>query len=123
MGRIKNLNPYQKIILIILAAMFVVFTVAYVLVTSRVGFAYKDAILCPSDERGNTVYTGRIKGETASFTVTPDKVVTFSYGNKTYGPYIAHEDPTAVPEDDELSDYMTGVELRQGTPFSSVAEC
>lgn len=114
MERTRDLNLYQKIILIILAAMFVVFTVAYFMVTSRVGFAYRDAILCPSDEGGNTVYTGRIKGETASFIVTPDKVVTFSYGNKTYGPYTAHEDPSAVPEDENLSEYMTGVEVRQG---------
>lgn len=114
MERTKNLNLFQKSILIILVVMFVFFTVAYFLVSSRVGFAYRDAIVCPSDEGGNTVYTGRINGETASFTVTPDKVVTFSYGNKIYGPYTAHEDPSAVPEDYNLSEYMIGVEIRQG---------
>lgn len=113
MERIKNLNLYQKIVLLILSVLLVGFTVAYFLVSSQVGFAYRDTILCPKDEGGNTVYAGRINGKTASFTVTPDKVVTFCYGNKTYGPYTAHEDPSAVPEEYELSEYMTGVEIRQ----------
>ena len=114
MARIRNLDRYQKIILLLLSAMLVIFTVAYAAVSSRVGFAYKGAILIPQESGGSTVYSGRIKGETASFTVAQDKTVTFHYGDKLYGPYTACEDPTAVPKDFEMSKHMTGVEIREG---------
>ena len=68
-------------------------------------------ILRPRDENGSTVYSGVIQGEQAVFTVTADKTVTFTYGDKIYGPFTAKEDPTAVPDDKE---FMTGVEIRQG---------
>lgn len=112
--RIKNLNRYQKVILLLLLAMLVVFTAAYFIVSSRVGFAYKGAILRPQDEGTSTVYSGRISGESASFTVTQNKTVTFRYGDKTYGPYTAREDPAAVPQDSEMAKHMTGVEIREG---------
>ena len=115
MERIRNLNRYQKAILLLLLAMAVAFTAAYSVVTSRVGFAYKGAILLPQEENGGTVYTGRIKGETSVFAVTADKTVTFTYGDKVYGPYTAHEDPTAIPEDRaDMAEHMTGVEIREG---------
>ena len=114
MERIRNLDRYQKIVLLLLSAMLAVFTVAYVAVSSRVGFASKGAILTPVEDGGSAVYSGRISGETASFTVAQDKTVTFRYGDKLYGPYTACEDPTAVPKDSEMSEYMTGVEIRKG---------
>ena len=114
MERIKNLNLYQKVVLLLLSAMLVFFTVVYFVVSSRVGFEYKGVILCPQTEEGNTVYAGRIQGKDACFTVTGEKIVTFQCGEKAYGPYTAREDPSAVPEDSDLSDYMTGVEIRQG---------
>ena len=46
MERIKKLNMYQKGVLILLAAMFVIFTAVYFIVTSKVGFKYNDVILC-----------------------------------------------------------------------------
>ena len=114
MERIKSLDRYPKIILLILSAMLVAFTAAYIIVSSRVGFEYKDVILRPSVEGGNTVYAGRIHGDDACFTVTQDKTVTFQYGDKTYGPYTAKEDPTAIPKDSEMAEFMTGVEVRKG---------
>lgn len=114
MERIKKLNMYQKGVLILLAAMFVIFTAAYFIVSSKVGFRYNDAILQPRYENRITVYEGRIKGKDAVFTVTEDKTVTFSYGDKIYGPYTAVEDLTAIPKDFEHKKNMTGVELREG---------
>ena len=111
MERIKNLDRYQKGILLLLIAMLVIFTVAYFVTSSRVGFEYMDSILRPSDENGATVYSGSIHGKRASFTVTADKIVTFQYGDKFYGPYTAKEAPAAVPNGKE---YMTGVEICQG---------
>lgn len=114
MERIKNLNLYQKSILILMLVMALVFAVLYPVTISRVGYEYKDAILVPSQENGNTVYSGTLKGKQAYFTVTEDKTVLFQHGDKSYGPYTAKEDPTAIPKDSEMAEYMTGVELREG---------
>lgn len=114
MERIKNLSLYSKIILFFLTAMTILFAVIYVRTTSRVGFEYKDAILVPSQKNGSTAYSGKIQGQAAQFTVSADKTVTFQYGDKTYGPYTAKEDPTAIPKDNEFASDMTGVELLDG---------
>lgn len=97
-----------------MAVMILVFTIVYPLVTARVGFLYEDAILVPTEEDGRTVYSGRIRGIAALFTVSADKTVIFQYGGTVYGPYTAREDPTAVPKDDSLSGQMTGIEVRCG---------
>ena len=111
MERIKKLNLYQKVILLLLAAMLVAFAIAYSIVTSRVGYAYKKAILIPAAENGNTVYTGRVQGEKTTVTVSPDKEITFSCGENVYGPYTLREDPSALPDEHEWSNHMTGVEI------------
>lgn len=118
MERIRCLDRYQKGILILLAAMVLVFTAAYTVATARNGFAYKGAILVPAQENGNTVYSGKIKGERARFTVHADKTVDFQYGDKAYGPYTAREDPTAISEElaaeFDWGVHLTGIELRKG---------
>ena len=112
MERIKKLNMYQKCILVLLAAMFVVFTSVYYMVSGKYGFEYKGAIMVPSYENGTTVYAGRVKRKDALFTVTEDKAVTFRYGDKTYGPYTAVEDPAAIPKNFMDINSLVGVELR-----------
>ena len=114
MEKIKSLNYYQKGVLIFMITMALVFAVVYYMTISQVGFEYKDIILVPSQENGSTMYSGKIQGKQAHFTVSEDKTVVFQYGDKTYGPYTAKEDPAAIPKDEEMSEYMTGVELRQG---------
>lgn len=114
MKRIKSLNHYQKGILLFMIAMTLVFSVLYPMTILRVGFAYKDAILVPVQANGDTVYSGKIHGQQAHFTVSEDQTVLFQYGDQTYGPYTAKEDPLAIPKDEEMAESMTGVELRQG---------
>lgn len=114
MEKIKALNRWQKGILLLMLAMVLVFTAVYIAKISRVGFEYKDTILVPSQENGSTVYAGKLWGQPAQFTVSEDKTVVFQYGDKTYGPYTAKEDPTAIPKGEEMAEFMTGVELRQG---------
>lgn len=114
MERIKNLNLYQKSILILMVVMALAFAVLYPMTISKVGYEYMDAILVPSQENGSTVYSGKLEGKQASFTVTEDKTVLFRHGDKTYGPYAAKEDPTAVPKDSEMAQFMTGIELWKG---------
>ena len=98
MDRIKSLNHYQRCILILMIAMVLIFAVVYSVTIRRVGFEYKDTILLPSQENGSTVYSGKIQGRQARFTVAADKTVVFRYGNKTYGPYTAKEDSTSMPQ-------------------------
>ena len=114
MEKIKSLNCYQKGVLIFMITMALVFAVIYPMTISQVGFEYKDTILVPSQENGSTVYSGKIQGQQAHFMVSEDKTIVFQYGDKTYGPYTVKEDPTAIPKDEEMQEYMTGVELRQG---------
>jgi len=114
MEKIRCLNRYQKGVVLLMTAMVLVFTVVYPLTIAREGFAYKNAILIPIEENGSTVYSGKIQGKQTSFTVFADKTVEFQYGDKTYGPYTAKEDPTAIPHDNDMGEAMTGVELRQG---------
>lgn len=114
MDRIKELGRYQMILLLLMAVMILAFTVTYPIVTARSGFLYKDAILVPAEEDGGTVYSGKIRGTAASFTVSADKTVIFQYGNTVYGPYTVKEDPAAIPKDSDLQAQMTGIELRCG---------
>ena len=112
--RVKQLGRYPEILLLILAVMILVFTILYPIVTAHVGFLYEDTILLPSEENGATVYSGKIRGIDALFTVSADKTVVFQYGGTVYGPYTAKEDPTAIPKDTDSLTPMTGIELRCG---------
>lgn len=73
MEKINSLNRYQKGVLIFMIAMALVFAVIYPMTISQ---------------------AGKIQGKQAHFTVSKDKTVVFQYGDKTYGPYTAKEDPT-----------------------------
>lgn len=114
MERIWRLSRYQKGILVVMIVMALVFAVVYPVTISRVGYAYRDTILVPGEENGNRAYSGRLRGEKAIFTVSEDGTVLFQHGERTYGPYTAMEDPTAVPEGEEAGGGMIGVEIRKG---------
>ena len=83
MERIKNLNLYQKSILILMLVMALFFAVLYPMTISKVGYEYQNSVLVPHQENGNTVYSGKLKGEQATFTVTEDKTVILQRGDKT----------------------------------------
>ena len=113
MERVKRLNYFQKGVLILMIVMAIAFAAAYYVTVSRVGFEYRGAILVRTQEGGDTVYSGKIKGQEARFTVSGDKTVVFQCGERTFGPYTAREDPTAIPESIEIGD-MVGVEVYEG---------
>lgn len=112
MERIRNLSTYQKVILLILISMLVLFGLVYIRATSLEGYEYKEEIFLPSYENGNTIYSGRLYDSDCSFTVTKEKVVSFRCEDKFYGPYTAIEDPTAIPKEYMDSPNAVGVELR-----------
>ncbi|MCD8014946.1 MAG: hypothetical protein LUG99_17585 [Lachnospiraceae bacterium] len=112
--RIRSLGTFQKGVLLFMSAAILVFAVIYPAVIARVGFIYQNVVLVPARENGNTIYSGKIKGQQVAFTVYSDQSVEFQYGEQTYGPYAAREDATAVPKDSEWAEDMTGVELYDG---------
>ena len=113
MDRFRELKRYPKIVMLLMAVMVIVFTVVYPITISKEGFEYQDAIFTPEQAEDSTVYSGRLLGDEASFTVYGDTTVEFRHGDKLYGPYILTEDPSAVPDMGLLGE-PKGVELRQG---------
>lgn len=114
MERIRALGVYQKIILILLCVLTVTFAVVYGVTARRRGYLYQETILVPAAVGGSTVYSGKVRGTQASFTVSPEGSVTCQVGARTYGPYTLREDSSAIPQDSELRSQMTGIELRCG---------
>lgn len=111
MERFRRLGRYQQGILIVMAAMVLAFTVAYTLTITREGYMYWDVLLIPSQNNGESVYSGKLDKVPVSFTVSTDKAVTFRYGDRVYGPYTAREDPAIAPESSYVDGPLTGVEL------------
>lgn len=111
--RIRALGKYQKAMLAAAILLVLVFSAIYPVTMGREGYLYRGALLTPGQEEGGTVYTGTVNGVQARFTVAPDRAVAFQYGETTYCPYTAAEDPSAVPENAGMAG-LTGVELRKG---------
>ena len=116
MKRIKALDCWQKGFLLLFAAMILVFSWVYYATIAREGILYRNTILVPSQENGNMLYSGEIKGERACFTVYADKTVEFQHGDKTYGPYTVREDASAVTKAIEA-------ELGVGEPVAGIEFC
>ncbi len=114
MEKLKNLNRYQQVLLILLVAMAILFGVLYSRATSKTGFLYMDKILEVSQENGNTIYSGKIQGENCRFIVTANKTVVFQSDERSYGPYAVKEDPTAIPDDHSFRESMKGIEVTDG---------
>ena len=63
MERIRNLSIYQKVILLILSAMVVLFGLVYIRATSLEGYAYKEEIFLPSYETTFSFVTVKLQSE------------------------------------------------------------
>ena len=62
----------QKTILVLLAAMAVVFGILTAWFQLRPGVSFQDTLLYPSQEGDTTVYAGKVHGDRVTVTVTPD---------------------------------------------------
>lgn len=114
MKTFRELDVYPRILLIVLLVMLLVFSVAYPLTISRVGFQYRGAILVPEVQENQTVYSGTADGQKTVFTVASDGTITCQAGDKTFGPYTFREDPAAVPSNAGAGAQARGVELYKG---------
>ena len=75
MERIKNLNKYQKGVLIIMAVMTLIFAVIYIKTISKVGYRYKDSILVINTVEGGPSERAGLKANDRIVTINGENVV------------------------------------------------
>ena len=114
MSRWRAIPLFQRVLLVMLAAMPVSFAALYFILNGRLGVEYGGSLLLRSVQGETTLYAGRVDGKEAVFAVSPDGRVTYRFDGGDYGPYIVVEDPGAVPRDHDMADVLTGVEVRRG---------
>ncbi|OUN14013.1 hypothetical protein [Flavonifractor sp. An91] len=102
----------KKILPIVLIVIVAVFSVLYFFIGRRYGVEYQDALYFLNSEGGATVYSAKVDGQSASFTVEGN-TVTYHWGDTVYGPYTVREDPTAAPGGEWESLDLIGVEIRE----------
>ena len=92
MERIKNLSRTQKVLMSIIVAMIIAFSIIYPIIMSIKGIEFRGDFLTLKEEQGNVTYTD---GHT-SITVYDDQSIEFKcyhrftgdgYRDVTYGPY------------------------------------
>lgn len=94
MEKWKEMAGSRRVLLIILAAMAVGFTVIYAATGLRSGIQYRNSFLPRTEQEGNIVYSGTVKMKDTSFTVTPQGQVILQVGENTFGPFTVIEDDT-----------------------------
>lgn len=104
----RELSLFQRVLLVILAAMILGFGIATPMVSAQKGIEYRNTLLYAAREGEVRRYAGRVDGKRTEFTVTPEGTVEYHWGEEVYGPYRVVEDPAAAPET-----RMTGLEIRQ----------
>lgn len=109
MTQYKDMTRFEQFVIIASVVLFAVFTIWCIVVTSQRGYKYCDTILVRSVQDGNTIYAGKVDGEEARFTVSSDGSITFTYGEKVYGPYTVKNDASAMPKG---KDCVAGLEVR-----------
>lgn len=115
MERWKKLPIQQRIFVGVLVGMVLLFSVFYPVLAAQSGIVYRDAFLKQRSEGETVVYAGKLDGQNVTIMVWPDqKQAEYHWGDKIYGPYTVTLDPTAVPEQDDMADFLTGVEVREG---------
>lgn len=107
--RWRELSLFQRVLLVILAAMILGFGVATPIMSIRKGIEYRDTLLYFTQEGEVRRYAGRVDGKRTEFTVTPGGTVEYRWGEEVYGSYQVVEAPSAAPKS-----YTTGLEIYQG---------
>ncbi|WP_209343536.1 hypothetical protein [Flavonifractor sp. AGMB03687] len=103
----------KKILPIVLIVIVAIFSVLYLFISRQHGVEYQDTLYFPVTEGDTTVYSAKVGGQPASFTVQGD-TVTYRWGDTVYGPYTVREDSAAIPSDEYWDRILTGVEIRKG---------
>lgn len=100
----------KKILPIVLIVIVVVFSILYFFIGRQYGVEYQDALYFPATEGDTTVYSAKVDGQPASFTIQ-GSTVTYNWGDTVYGPYTIRKDPTAAPGGEWSRSAPNGVEI------------
>lgn len=103
----------KKILPIILIVIVAVFSVLYFFIGRQYGVEYQDTLYFPGSEGDTTVYSAKVDGQPASFTIEKD-TVTYRWGDTVYGPYTIRKDSSAAPGGEWEYLDLIGVEIREG---------
>lgn len=118
----QALTLFQRIILLVLAAMFLFFGGLYAWRHAHPGVFYdgrstSDQFLTFSEEGGIRRYTGVVDARRAQFIVEGNQV-TYLWDDRTYGPYQVLRDDSVLPADsDGVSRVGVRVLREEGTVF------
>lgn len=102
----------QRVLLLLIAAMVVLFSILYPVTLSQPGLVYQDTLLKQTVTADATVYTGDVGGWKMSFALSGN-TVTYALNGEEQAVYTVTADPSALPEDPTMSG-LEGVELREG---------
>lgn len=103
----------QRVTVLLQGFLIVLFSILYAVLGRQQVIEYKDALFRYRSQGDTAVYSGKLNGQKAVFTVSPGPEVEFRLGDTLYGPYTIIEDPTAVPQENEMADILLGVEIRR----------
>jgi len=114
----QALTLFQRIILLVLAAMFLFFGGVYAWRHAHPGVFYDgrftgDQFLTFSEEGGVRRYTGAVDAQSAEFIVDGDQVI-YRSGDRTYGPYQVLRDDSVLPADSDGIISRVGVRVLRG---------
>lgn len=116
-----DLTLPQRVLLLLQASLIVLFLILYATLGRQQVIKYQDTLFRCQTDGDVTSYSGKLNGEKAVFTVSPGPVVEFRWGDVLYGPYSITEDPTAIPDEQDIpayissAKYLTGVEVRRNS--------
>ena len=102
----------KKTLPIVLIVIVAVFSLLYFFIGRQYGVEYQDALYFPATEGDTMVYSAKVDGQSASFTVEGN-TVTYHWGDTVYGPYTVREDPTAAPGGEWRSDQLHSLKCQK----------
>lgn len=86
----------KKILPIVLIVIVVVFSVLYFFIGRQYGIEYQDALYFPAMEGNTTVYSAKVDGQPASFTIQ-GSTVTYDWGGHGLRPLYHPQRPHCRP--------------------------
>ena len=94
-----EMDLYRRILLAVMLAEIFGFLIANVIVVNRPGLEYGDALLYPSTEGETQIYEGKLDGESARFTVSPEGGNLLPVGGIFLRPLPGDGGPRRLPRD------------------------
>lgn len=125
MSERKKLGIYQKILLVLMIILTLVYAVFYFIMCTKDWYSYRDNYLLYSEDDGKVKISGEIEGENVVITANVHLVedgyfakmqlneIEVRYGEEEFGPYVIKNDDSAVIEN-PYSINLTGITVYCG---------